>query len=168
MVAVPDGMERGGGEDSTATRVPGCGLTGKSLAELAVGMTASVTKAYGEWDILTFAAVTGDLNPAHVDEAFAQESIFHGKVAHGLLTASLISAVLGTTLPGPGTIYLSQDLKFRRPVRIGDTITATVEVTELIEEKNLVRLKTTCTNQRDEVVLEGTALVMPPKPTGSP
>ncbi len=146
---------------------PGRRPVGKMLAELAVGMTATVTKTYSEWDILTFAAVTGDLNPAHVDEAFAQHSIFHGKVAHGLLTASLISAVLGTTLPGPGTIYLSQDLRFRRPVRMGDTITATVEVTELLPEKNLARLKTTCTNQRDEVVLEGTALVMPPKPAGS-
>lgn len=126
-------------------------------------MAAELSKTYEEWDILTFAAVTGDLNPAHVDETFAQESIFRGKVAHGLLTASLISAVLGTRLPGPGTIYLSQDLKFRRPVRIGDTITAKVEVVELKPEKNLVRLLATCTNQRGEVVLEGTALVMPPK-----
>jgi 3-hydroxybutyryl-CoA dehydratase len=130
-------------------------------------MAASLTKSYEEWDVLAFAAVTGDINPAHVDETFAQESIFQGKVAHGLLTASLVSAVLGTRLPGPGTIYLSQDLKFRRPVRIGDTITATVEVTELIPEKNLARLKTTCTNQKGELVLEGTALVMPPKSMGA-
>jgi 3-hydroxybutyryl-CoA dehydratase len=142
---------------------PGGGPAGKTLAELAVGMAASTTKTYSEWDILTFAAVTGDINPAHVDEAFAQESVFQGKVAHGLLTASLISAILGTQLPGPGTIYLGQDLRFRRPVRIGDTITATVEVTELIAEKNLARLKTTCANQRGEVVLEGTAVVMPPQ-----
>ncbi len=168
MVPIPDGPERGGAKDPTAARAPGVRPAGKTLSELAVGMTASVTKTYSEWDVLTFAAVTGDLNPAHVDQAFAQGSIFHGKVAHGLLTASLISAVLGTTLPGPGTIYLSQDLTFRRPVRIGDTITATVEVTELIPEKNLARLKTTCTNQRGEVVLEGTALVMPPKPARSP
>lgn len=127
--------------------------TGRTLGDLAIGMAASLTKTYEEWDLLTFAAVTGDINPAHVDETFAQESIFQGKVAHGLLTASLISAVLGTRLPGPGTIYLSQDLKFRRPVRIGDTITATVEVTELIPEKNLARLKTTCTNQTGELVL---------------
>jgi 3-hydroxybutyryl-CoA dehydratase len=140
--------------------------TGKTLSDLAIGMTGSLTKTYEEWDVLTFAAVTGDLNPAHVDDTFAQESIFRGKVAHGLLTASLISAVLGTRLPGPGTIYLSQELKFRRPVRIGDTVTATVEVTELIPEKNLARLKTTCTKQGGEVVLEGTALVMPPKPDG--
>lgn len=126
-------------------------------------MTAELSRTYEEWDILTFAAVTGDINPAHVDEAYARESIFHGKVAHGILTASLISAVLGTELPGPGTIYLSQDLRFRRPVRIGDTITARVEIVELNPEKNLVRLQTTCTNQRGEPVLEGIALVMPPK-----
>ncbi len=159
MGPVPENLERG--EDSGAGPAPRHGAMGKTIAELAVGMTASLTKTYSEWDILTFAAVTGDLNPAHVDEAFAQESIFEGKVAHGLLTASLISAVLGTILPGPGAIYLSQDLRFRRPVRIGDTVTATVEITELILEKNLVSLKTTCTNQRDNVVLEGTALVMP-------
>ena len=164
MGPVPDGPERSGTNDPTASPAPEQRAAGKTLADLALGMTASVSKTYSEWDILTFAAVTGDLNPAHVDEAFAQESIFHGKVAHGLLTASLISAALGTSLPGPGTIYLAQDLKFRRPVRIGDTITGTVEVTELIPDKHLVRLKTTCTNQRGEVVLEGTALVMPPRP----
>lgn len=138
-------------------------MSGRTIEELAVGMTAELSKTYEEWDILTFAAVTGDINPAHVDEAYARESIFHGKVAHGILTASLISAVLGTQLPGPGTIYLSQDLRFRRPVRIGDTITARVEIVELNREKNLVRLQTTCTNQRGEAVLEGSALVMPPK-----
>jgi 3-hydroxybutyryl-CoA dehydratase len=141
--------------------------TGKTRSQLAIGMTASLTKTYEEWDILTFAAVTGDINPAHVDEAFAQGSIFQGKVAHGLLTASLISAVLGTRLPGPGTIYLSQELKFRRPVRLGDTITATVELTEQLPEKHQARLKTVCTNQRAEVVLDGTALVVPPKSTGA-
>jgi 3-hydroxybutyryl-CoA dehydratase len=163
----PDGPERVERKASAAAGAPGARTRGKALAELAVGMTASASRTYDEWDILTFAAVTGDINPAHVDEAFAQGSIFHGKVAHGLLTASLISAVLGTALPGPGTIYLAQDLSFRRPVRVGDTITATVEVTELLPEKNMARLRTTCTNQRAEAVLEGTALVMPPQPAGS-
>lgn len=157
-----DGPQRSTSQDPAAAAAPRERSTGKRADELAIGMTASLTKTYNEWDVLTFAAVTGDLNPAHVDEAFAQGSVFQGKVAHGLLTASLISAVLGTTLPGPGTIYLSQDLQFRRPVRIGDTITAAVEVTELMPEKRLVRLKTTCTNQRGEEVLEGSALVMPP------
>lgn len=161
MEPVPNNLKRE--EESAESRPPARRAMGKGIAELAVGMTASLTKTYEEWDILTFAAVTGDLNPTHLDEAFAQESIFKGKVVHGLLTASLISAVLGTVLPGPGAIYLSQDLRFRRAVRIGDTITAAVEVTELIPEKNLARLNTVCTNQRNEVVLEGTALVMPPK-----
>lgn len=165
MASVPDGRGPSGGEASGAREPAAQRAAGKTLDQLAIGMTASITKAYGEWDVLTFAAVTGDINPAHVDEAFAQGSVFQGKVAHGLLTASLISAVLGTQLPGPGTIYLGQELRFRLPVRIGDTITATVEVMELIPGKNLVRLKTTCTNQRGEVVLEGTALVMPPGAT---
>jgi len=149
-----------GGEEFPASHGP----TGKTISDLAIGMTASLTRTYTEWDILAFAAVTGDRNPAHMDEAFALASVFKGRVAHGFLSASLISAVLGTILPGPGTVYLSQDLRFRRPVRIGDTITATVEVTERISEKNRVRLTTTCTNQRNEVVLEGSALVMPPGP----
>jgi 3-hydroxybutyryl-CoA dehydratase len=159
MRPVPENPQPGG-EDFTA----GHGPTGKTISDLAIGMTASLTRTYTDWDILAFAAVTGDRNPAHVDEAFARASVFKERVAHGFLTASLVSAVLGTILPGPGTIYLSQDLRFRRPVHIGDTITATVEVTERISEKNRVRLSTTCTNQRNEVVLEGSALVMPPGP----
>lgn len=138
-------------------------MSGRTIGELQVGMAAEFAKTYDEWDIDVFAALTGDLNPAHVDEAFAVRTIFHGKIAHGMLTASLISAVLGMRLPGPGTIYLAQELRFLRPVRIGDTITARVEVIELVKEKNLARLRTTCTNQEGEVVLDGTALVMPPK-----
>lgn len=138
-------------------------MGGRTIGELQVGMAAELAKTYDEWDIDVFAALTGDLNPAHVDEAFAVKTIFHGKIAHGMLTASLISAVLGMKLPGPGTIYLSQELRFLHPVRIGDTITARVEVIELVKEKNLARLRTTCTNQEGELVLEGTALVMPPK-----
>jgi len=133
------------------------------MSELVVGMAAEVSRTYDEWDIFTFAAVTGDLNPAHTDEAFAEATPFHGRVAHGMLTSSLISAILGMRLPGPGTIYLSQELKFRRPVRIGDMITARAEVVELLPEKNIARLKTTCVNQRGEMVLEGEAVVMPPK-----
>ncbi len=138
-------------------------MAGLTIDELQVGMTAELAKTYDEWDIYTFAALTGDLNPAHVNQAFAEKTIFKGKIAHGMLTASLVSAVLGTKLPGTGSIYLSQDLKFVRPVRIGDTVTARVEVVELVKEKNLARLKTTCTNQNGELLLDGTALVMPPK-----
>ena len=138
-------------------------MPGKPMSELTVGMAAKISRTYDEWDIFTFAAVTGDLNPAHTDEAFAEGTPFRGRVAHGMLTSSLISAVLGTQLPGPGTIYLSQDLKFKRPVRIGDTITATAEIVELLPEKNIARLNTTCLNQRGESVVEGEAVVMPPK-----
>ena len=138
-------------------------MSGKTIGELTVGMAAEVSRTYDEWDIFTFAAVTGDLNPAHTDEAFAEATPFHGRVAHGMLTSSLISAVLGTKLPGPGTVYLSQELKFSRPVRIGDTITARAEVVELLPEKNIAKLTTTCANQRGEVVLEGQAVVMSPK-----
>lgn len=138
-------------------------MSGKPMDELTVGMAAELSRTYDEWDIFIFAAVTGDINPAHTDEAFAEETLFRGRVAHGMLTSSLISAVIGTQLPGPGTIYLSQDLKFRRPVRIGDTITARVEIVSLSQEKNIATLRTTCVNQRGETVLEGEAVVMPPK-----
>lgn len=138
-------------------------MSGKTVDGLELGMAAELAKTYDEWDIYTFAALTGDLNPAHVDQAFAEKSIFKGKIAHGMLTASLISAVLGTKLPGPGCIYLAQDLEFLRPVRIGDTVTARVEVIKLVRDKNLVTLKTTCTNQSGERLLDGIALVMPPK-----
>ncbi len=134
-----------------------------TIDELAVGMAAELARTYGEWDLYTFAAVTGDLNPAHVDDAFAQESVFQGKIAHGMLTAGLISAVIGTRLPGPGTIYLSQELRFLRPVRVDDTVTARVEVVELVPDRNRVRLRTSCSNQSGEPVLVGTAVVMPPR-----
>lgn len=138
-------------------------MHGGTIATLAIGMAGELAKTYDEWDVRTFAALTGDVNPAHVDQDFAEATVFKGRVAHGMLTASLVSAVLGTRLPGPGTIYLSQELKFLRPVRMGDTVTAHVEVVELVPTKNLARLRTTCTNQRGELLLDGLALVMPPK-----
>lgn len=137
-------------------------MSGGTIEALQVGMAAELAKTYNQWDINTFAALTGDLNPAHVDKAFAERTIFREKIAHGTLTASLISAVLGMRLPGPGSIYLSQELRFLRPVRIGDTVTARVEVIEIVRDENLVKLRTTCTNQRGELVLDGTALVRPP------
>ncbi|MFC2018148.1 MaoC family dehydratase, partial [Chloroflexota bacterium] len=106
---------------------------------------------------------TGDLNPAHIDQVWAEKTMFKGRIAHGMLSAGLISAVLGMYLPGPGAIYLSQELKFLAPVRIGDTITARAEVIEIIEDKNRVSLKTTCCNQDGTVVVDGLARVMPPK-----
>ena len=112
----------------------------------------------------TFSPVsTGDLNPAHVNESVASASRFGGRIAHGILSAGLISAVLAMQLPGPGTIYLGQELKFTRPVRFGDTVTATCTVSEIRAEKNIVKLDTVCTNQAGEVVLQGMATVMPPQ-----
>ena len=121
-------------------------------------MSKTVTDA----DVVLFAGVTGDFNPAHVDAVAAASGPFGGRIAHGMLTGGLISAVLAMRLPGPGTIYLSQSLRFLRPVRIGDTVTARVEVLETISEKRRVRLATTAANQNGEQVVEGEALVMVP------
>ena len=129
--------------------------------DLALGMTASTGKTITEADILLFAAVSTDTNPVHINAEAAAGSIFKERIAHGMLSASLISAVLGTILPGPGTIYMSQSLRFRAPVKIGDTVTATVEVTSLDPEKKRATLKTTCT-VAGKPVIEGEALVMPP------
>jgi 3-hydroxybutyryl-CoA dehydratase len=129
--------------------------------DLAVGQKASFGKTITEADIVLFAAVTGDTNPMHLNEEYAKGTIFGERIAHGMLAAGLITKVMGTQLPGPGTIYLSQNLKFRRPVRIGDTVTATVEITALSPEKHRVSLRTVCA-VRGEPVLEGEALVTVP------
>jgi 3-hydroxybutyryl-CoA dehydratase len=136
---------------------------GKSVEELVIGETASFAKTISEYDVYAFAGITGDLNPVHIDRVAAEASPFGKRVAHGMLTASLLSTVLGARLPGPGTIYLSQTLKFLKPVYIGDTVTATVEVAELVPAKNRVRLATRCTNERGDVVAEGESWVMAPK-----
>ena len=136
---------------------------GKTIHELEVGQAASFTKTITETDVYNYAGVTGDFNPAHINESFAKNTMFKGRIAHGMLAAGLISTVLGTRLPGPGCIYVSQDLKFTAPVRFGDTITARAEVEKVNVEKNRVELKTTCTNQKDEVVLKGKAELMPTK-----
>ena len=136
---------------------------GKSVEELVIGETASFAKTISEYDVYAFAGITGDLNPVHIDRVAAEASPFGKRVAHGMLTASLLSTVLGARLPGPGTIYLSQTLKFLKPVFIGDTVTATVEVAELVPAKNRVRLATRCTNERGDVVAEGESWVMAPK-----
>ena len=131
-------------------------------ARLVVGQHAEFSKTVTESDIALFAGITGDFNPAHVDEVQASRSRFGGRIAHGLLSAGFISACIAMKLPGPGSIYLSQSLRFTRPVRIGDTVTARVEVAEWNEAKRRARLATTCRNQRDEVVIEGEALVLVP------
>lgn len=134
------------------------------FAALAVGQSAEQSRTITETEIVLFAGITGDLNPAHLDERAAERSRFGGRIAHGMLTAGLVSAVLGTRLPGPGCIYLGQTLRFTHPVRPGDTVTARVEVVELVEEERRVHLETRCTNQEGEEVLEGMAEVWIPEP----
>ncbi len=131
---------------------------------LQVGQHAEFSKTVTESDVVLFAGITGDFNPAHVNEVEAARGRFGGRIAHGLLSAGFISACIGMKLPGPGTIYLTQSLKFARPVRIGDTVTARVDVLEWHEGKRRARLATTCRNQHGEVVIDGEALVMVPLP----
>ena len=136
---------------------------GKTIDHIEIGEKASIRKTITESDVYTFAQLSGDTNPLHLDEDYASGSLFKERVAHGMLTAVLIPAVLGTRLPGAGTINLSQSLRFTAPVKFGDTIEVEVEVTEKLEEKNRVVLRTTCRNQRGQTVIEGEAVVMPPR-----
>jgi 3-hydroxybutyryl-CoA dehydratase len=136
------------------------------IDELAEGQSAEFSKTVTEADVVLFAGITGDLNPAHIDDVAASESRFGGRIAHGMLVASFISTVLGMRLPGPGTIYLSQSLRFTVPVRLGDTVTARVEVAELVHAKRRARLLTTVRNQRGETVVDGEATVMVPARPG--
>lgn len=128
--------------------------------DLKIGMKESVSKTITETDVILYAGITLDVNPAHLNEEHAKQTMFKHRIAHGMLTAGLVSAVLGTKLPGEGSIYMGQDLKFTAPVYFGDTITATAEIIELIPEKNRVILSTICTNQEDKVVLKGQATIM--------
>ena len=129
--------------------------------DLSVGMSEHFAKKVSSSDVVGFAEVTGDRNPIHLSEHFAAKTTFGTRIAHGLYTASLISAVLGTRLPGPGAVYISQTLHFRAPVKIGDTVDVTVEVKELMPEKFRARLSCTCTVE-GEIVLDGEALVKVP------
>ena len=128
--------------------------------ELNIGMSASISKTISESDILNFADLVGDYNSVHLDEEKAKESIFGRRIAHGMLVGSLISSVIGTKLPGDGTIYLEQNLKFQRPIYISDTITTLVTVNEILnEKKGIYRLDTVVMNQNEEVVINGYAIV---------
>lgn len=138
-------------------------MIGKSIDEIKVYDNEEFSKTISESDIYVFAGVTGDLNPAHVNEVYAKKTFFKARIAHGMLLGGFISNVLGNKLPGSGTIYVKQELTFLAPVYIGDTITTKVEVIEIISETNRVRLKTTCINQNGSIVLDGEALVSPPK-----
>ncbi len=129
--------------------------------DLAVGMSASITRTMTDADIRSFAAATGDTNPIHLDEDFARGSIFKTRIAHGMLTASHISSVFATRLPGAGCIYVSQEFKFKAPVRLGDDVTARVEVTGFVPEKKFVIFKTQCL-VGEKVVVEGEAVLKVP------
>lgn len=137
-------------------------MQGKFLEELSVGQSAQLVRTVTEADIVAFAEVTGDTNPVHLDADYAATTSFGQRIAHGMLSAGYISAVLGTTLPGPGAIYLSQALKFKRPVKIGDEVVAQVTVTEINEAKAQVTLATVC-KVGGKAVVDGEAVVMVPR-----
>jgi 3-hydroxybutyryl-CoA dehydratase len=136
-------------------------MIGLTVEAIEVGDSAQITRRVTDGDIAGFVDAVGDYNPVHSDREYAAATIFKEPIAPGIWTAGLLSAVIGTRLPGPGAIYLSQDLKFLKPVKFGDSISARVEVIEVNREKNRIRLKTICTNQRAEDVLCGEAVVMP-------
>lgn len=138
-------------------------MKGLTINEINIGDKAAFQKTITETDVYLYAGITGDLNPAHINQVEAEKTMFQGRIAHGMLTAGLVSAVLGMRLPGPGSIYLGQELKFVAPVKIGDTIKAEVEVIEKREDKNRIKLSTICTNQDGVEVLIGVATIMPPK-----
>ncbi|BAU29261.1 3-hydroxybutyryl-CoA dehydratase [Aneurinibacillus soli] len=132
----------------------------KSYADIHVGDKAELVRTIEDQDIVAFAELTGDVNPIHLDDEFAKTTFFKGRIAHGMLTASYISTILGTQLPGTNTIYLSQNLKFKAPVKIGDTITVVAEVLEKRDDKKLIKLQTNVLNSNGKVVVEGEAMVM--------
>lgn len=136
-------------------------MLGKTIEEISIGDTADFTKSVSGYDIYSFAGVTGDFNPAHIDSEFASGTEFGKTIAHGILSIGFISNVLGTQLPGPGCITVNMECDFKKPVFIGDTITATVEVIKKDEAKNRAWLHTFCTNQRGELVVDGEAVMMP-------
>ena len=138
-------------------------MIGKTIEQLKLGDTAQFSKTIAESDVYLFAGITGDLNPAHVNEDYAKGTYFKTRIAHGMLTASFISAVIGTMLPGPGTIYMHQEVSFLAPVKFGDTVTAIVEVAEIMADRKRVRLKTYCINQENKRVVDGEAMVSPPR-----
>ncbi len=129
---------------------------------LSIGDSATRTKTITDADVKNFAAATGDMNPVHLDDDYAASTRFGKRIAHGMLTGGIISAILGNDLPGSGTVYLGQDFKFKAPVFIGDTVTARVELVKYREDKRIATFHTTCTNQDGVLVLEGEAVVIAP------
>jgi 3-hydroxybutyryl-CoA dehydratase len=128
--------------------------------DIQIGDKASFTKTVSESDVYQFAGITGDFNPIHINSEYANQTMFKERIAHGILTTGFISTVIGTKLPGPDTIYLSQKVDFKAPVKIGDTVTAEVEVLEKKDRKKIIRLRTIVKNQLDEIVVDGEAVVM--------
>lgn len=133
-----------------------------AIESLVVGQSVEVPTVVTAHMVELFAEATGDRNPVHLDEEFAAKTKFGGRIAHGMLTAGFVSAAIASKLPGPGSIYMGQTLRFTRPVKLGDTVTVKLEVVEIIAEKKRVRLSTVCTNQNGETVMEGEATVMVP------
>ena len=129
-----------------------------AYADIKIGDEASLSRTITDAHIVNFAGITGDFNPVHVDAEYAQQSMFGERICHGMLMAGLISAVLGMQLPGPNAIYLGQDLKFTAPVKIGDTVTVTVTVTEKRDDKRIIKLRTAVSNQKGELVVDGNAV----------
>ena len=140
-------------------------MQGLYLEDLSIGQSADLVRTVGEADIIAFAAVTGDNNPVHLDADYAATTSFGERIAHGMLSAGYISAVIGTQLPGPGAIYLSQALRFKRPVKIGDEVTARATITEIDTAKARVTLATVCFVNGKPVV-EGEAVIMVPRKAG--
>ena len=138
-------------------------MQGKPIHEIKIGDRAEFSKTVSESDIYQYAGISGDFNPAHINENYAKKTFFKTRIAHGMLSAGFISTVLGNQLPGPGSIYIRQELNFLAPVRIGDTITAHVEVIDINIEKNRVKLKTQCVNQDGTVAIDGEATMSPPR-----
>jgi 3-hydroxybutyryl-CoA dehydratase len=136
-------------------------LDGFFFEDLAVGQTATFAKTITEADIVLFAGVSGDTNPVHLNEEYASQTMFKGRIAHGMLTASMISTVFGTKFPGRGCIYIEQNLRFKAPVKIGDTAVAKVELTELLSEKKWAKFKTTV-SVKATVTIDGDATLMVP------
>ncbi len=129
------------------------------MSKFQVGQKASLEKVFTDEDVRSFAKISLDTNPVHLSEEYAQNTIFKGRIVHGFLSGSLISAIIGTIMPGEGTIYLNQTMNFRKPVRIGEKIKATVEIISIKEEKNILTLNTYCENECGEMVIEGSAVV---------
>ena len=137
-------------------------ISNRPISEISIGDVATYTKTCTEDDIKLFAVVSGDVNPIHLDANYAATTQFGQQIAHGMYTGALVSAALAIELPGPGTIYMGQEIKFKAPVFIGDTITVNLEVEAIREDKAIVTLACTCTNQHEKVVAKGIATVMAP------